>query len=613
MNLTNPDALLWAVLAVPVALLFLLKVRVRRVPVSTGMFWRRIFEQKQSRSLWRSLRHLLSLLAQLFFLGLLVAALAAPVPHGEAQRARRLVLVLDNSASMTATDVAPSRLDRAKEEARRIVAGLRSQDELAVVAGGMPPQVVCGFTSHRGTLRKAVDGVPATHGPTRVREAVELARRLVADHENGRIVVLSDGGFAGAEELARAEDVRWIVVGQRSGNVGITAFQARRNLSDPAGYEVFVEVAHHADGEERAEGRLVVELNGNEVDVIPLNLAPNETWRHVIQNTSVPGGHLRARVEYEDALAADNEAWAVLPPLEARAVHLMTPANLYLEKVFEANPLVKLTAGDKAPAPADAVRVFYRKVPGKLPAGPLLVIDPEVGCDLWQLDKPLVNPIVTLQDRESPLMANVKLDQFFLSQARRLVFSDKVKPLVRPLATAETGDPVYCAIERPEGRVLVLALSLEEGNLPLRVAFPILVANALNGFSRQREELREAQRTGAVLEVELPGDEPFVLQAPDGTSRPLRAERGRAILGPFDRCGVWRVVGEDADAALVEIACNLADSRESDLRPPSGAESNRADLPAGGLLQHPVWYYLLAVAGLFTVMEWYLYQRRVLR
>ena len=70
MNLSNPDMILWALLAIPVVLLFLLKARVRRVPVSTGLFWRQIFEQKQSRSLWRSLRYLLSLLAQLLLPGL---------------------------------------------------------------------------------------------------------------------------------------------------------------------------------------------------------------------------------------------------------------------------------------------------------------------------------------------------------------------------------------------------------------------------------------------------------------------------------------------------------------------------------------------------------------
>src|SRR5262249_25620951 len=99
MNVANPTALLWAGLAIPVAAFYLLKVRLRRVPVSTGLFWRQVFAERRPRSLWRYLRHLLSLLAQLLFLGLLVAALAEPFLAGEVRDARSLVLVLDQSAS----------------------------------------------------------------------------------------------------------------------------------------------------------------------------------------------------------------------------------------------------------------------------------------------------------------------------------------------------------------------------------------------------------------------------------------------------------------------------------------------------------------------------------
>src|SRR5262245_854570 len=114
MNLANPTALLWASLAVPVVILYILKIRLRRVPVSTNLFWRQIFEEKQPRSIWQHLRHLLSLLLQIIFLCLLVFALAEPFFRWEVQEARRLVVVVDNSASMNAADVAPSRLSKAK-------------------------------------------------------------------------------------------------------------------------------------------------------------------------------------------------------------------------------------------------------------------------------------------------------------------------------------------------------------------------------------------------------------------------------------------------------------------------------------------------------------------
>src|SRR5947208_16303834 len=115
MNLANPLALAWAGLLIPVVVFYILKIRLRRVPVSTGIFWRQIFEEKKPRSLWQRLRHLLSLLVQLALLLLLIFALEQQFFDWEATEARRVVLVVDNSASMNATGVAPNRLAAANQ------------------------------------------------------------------------------------------------------------------------------------------------------------------------------------------------------------------------------------------------------------------------------------------------------------------------------------------------------------------------------------------------------------------------------------------------------------------------------------------------------------------
>src|SRR5437764_9301841 len=102
MSLANPTALLWALLAIPVVIFYILKIRLKRVPVSTVIFWRQIFDEKKPRSLWQRLRHLISLLVQIVLLALLVAALTEPFFSWEALNARRVILILDNSASMNA-------------------------------------------------------------------------------------------------------------------------------------------------------------------------------------------------------------------------------------------------------------------------------------------------------------------------------------------------------------------------------------------------------------------------------------------------------------------------------------------------------------------------------
>src|SRR2546423_4961926 len=136
------------------------------------------------------------------WLRLLVCALGEPFFKWEILQARRLILVIDNSASMRATDVVPTRLDAAKQLGRQIVSGLRFRDEMAIIAAGVQPQVVCGLTGHERPLQAALAGVKPTDGPTREPAAIELGHRLLADANHGPVLPLSDGCFPESENLA---------------------------------------------------------------------------------------------------------------------------------------------------------------------------------------------------------------------------------------------------------------------------------------------------------------------------------------------------------------------------------------------------------------------------
>ncbi|MFI5460223.1 MAG: BatA and WFA domain-containing protein [Isosphaerales bacterium] len=664
MNLVNPTALLLAGLAVPIVVFYILKIRLRRVPVSTLLFWQQIFEEKKPRSLWQRLRHLISLLLQLAFLALLVFALADPLFRWQQAQARRIVLVVDNSTSMNASDVAPTRLGAAKAEGLRLIDGMRLGDELAIIAAAAQPRVACGPTDHQRTLRAALDSIKASDGPTHIERAVALARRLLSGSEKmRRVVVLSDGGFEGAADLARQDDVELIGLGRKTANAGITLLQARRSLLDPIGYEILVEIVNAAD--EPASFRLELDLDDDPIDVVPLTLAPGERAVQVFEKTSADGGRLRARLDRADSLPADDSAWAILPRRSRQKVTLVTPGNLFLEKVFEAIPLVDLdvvkvprdgpppsggaalskASGSGRPSSASAapIMVFHRKVPDVLPAGSVLVIEPERSGPLWQLGPTIHNPVVAKQDKDSPLMLHIRLDNVVMPEARKLALTGPA----RVLAESAAGDPLYAVLDRPAGtgpgKVVLLTVDLDKSDLPLQTAFPIMMANLLNWFGGTKGELREALAAGAVAEVELAPEKDttarYFLRAPDGREQPLIVPEGASKLtvGPLDRCGVWSVVrrtpgdhareerrqrGRDVPApgtqagaggggteVLTELACNLADRRESDIRPAGGLPERRTSL-AAGLAVRPIWYYLLASALMLTCWEWFLYQRR---
>ena len=673
MTFDSPGSLLWFGLAVPIVVFYILKIRLRRQPISTVMFWKQVLDEQNPRSIWQRLRHLVSLLFQLAMLALLVLALADPYFFWEVRSARRIVLVMDNSASMNATDVQPSRLSEARRHASQLVSGMRHRDEVALVAAGTQPQVMVGFTGRQRTLSDAIQALPSTDGPSHVAEAITLAQRLLGERQDGKqaeVIVLTDGRFEGLEKfsgmpipsenaatpdatrpdskvepppatssqpaMAVTGKVTLQIIGDRSGNVGITQFQVRRSLVDPLGYEILAEVTNMS--EEVVECRFEVDLispsdASEPIDVVPLKLEPGSKWSQVFDKASANGGHLVARIKHDDALTADNTAWAVLPRREIQPVILVTSGNLFLQKVFEANPLVKLTVVDQPPTtvPVGTVVVYHRTVPAELPSGSLFVIDPANSSDLYSVGEPLESAIVTKQDKDSPLMSHVSLDNVVMPEARKI--SPTQPDQVQVLAAAISTDPLFFAINRPEGKVLVLTVNLDKGDLPLRTAFPISVGNALHWFAGNKSDLRESLATGSILTatksdflVSPQGGE-LTLVSPAGQTKPLSLSADKVTIGPLDHCGIWRVEeaipatisasgqnSSDSPSQLLEIACNLANSAESDLRPAEELMTHKVSLSPvlAGLGSRPIWFWLLLLGLGLTSIEWCLYQRRVI-
>ena len=68
MTFLVPTAFALAVIAIPITVLYILKLRMRQVHVSSDLFWQQIFTARPPRSFWSRFRHPLSWLAQLLIL-----------------------------------------------------------------------------------------------------------------------------------------------------------------------------------------------------------------------------------------------------------------------------------------------------------------------------------------------------------------------------------------------------------------------------------------------------------------------------------------------------------------------------------------------------------------
>ena len=605
MQFAAPHGLYWLLLALPIIGFFLLRQRRRRVAVPSVMFWEQVYEEDRPRWWWRRLRHLASLLLQLLLLLLLALALANPVFSWQADQARTVALVIDNSASMAATDIAPSRFVWAKREALNLLDTLRESDQVSVVTTAVP-QVELGLTGHRKTIRQTIQELRCTDAPGQLEQAIVMARRLVGGAQNGSVLVLTDQ----VVPLEEDSDVSVMTCGTNAGNVAITQLQSRRNLDDRLGFQVFVELSNFSD--ESRQIQLEISLGGNLLDVVPVELVGEEQRRLILDYNRPEGGELIATFELEDALASDNRAVAIVTPVPPQQVVLVSPGSLFLENVLAAIPRIEVVRrGDVPPQlPASTILILHRTDVSEIPQGRVMVIDPVVDSNLWEMDGVVADPIVVKQVENSPLMTHVNLRDLTFPGARRVRMNDPSETLAESLG----GDPLYLAKQTSDRSLLVLPVDLERSDLPLRTAFPILVANAIAWFQGVQGEMKSTVATGEIRTLRLPqtANRQWQLVRPDGTTRMLTVGE-ELVVGPLDQCGLWMLepqLGESEGevATRIQIACNLADSNESDVRTVA-TEASPAGF-ASGWGTRPLWLYLVLLAVFGSAVEWYLYQRR---
>ena len=169
-----------ALFCVPLVLILLYFLRLRRkpVPVSSTFLWHKSIEDLHVNRLMQWLRRNILLLLQLLAVLLLIYGVLGPRLHATLGGGRHYVLVLDNSASMSATDVPPSRLKWAKAEAIKEIDAATDDDSGMVIVFNRTAEIRQSYTTNRDLLRAAVRGVEPAQSQTRLDEALNLAASL---------------------------------------------------------------------------------------------------------------------------------------------------------------------------------------------------------------------------------------------------------------------------------------------------------------------------------------------------------------------------------------------------------------------------------------------------
>ncbi|HIA01769.1 MAG TPA: VWA domain-containing protein, partial [Myxococcales bacterium] len=345
-----------------VTLFYLLRLRRRRVEVPFGPLWEKALNEKQSSSLFKVLKRIFSLLLQLLFVALIVTAIADPRWTGESgvefrpapkASASHTLLVVDRSASMSATDVPGGRFAAAIQAAHKVIAGIRPGEEIMLASVGRDFSVVSEWTHDKKHLKNLINELQVEDSGTSIDAMQRFCTNAFQALSNPRLVFITDGAFKEQNPDALNNiDYKVVDVGSKMApsNVAVLDFSVRAHLGNALKYALYYRLKNVGDRAVKVSAYLYSDPAGKaktRADFARLAPAMAPMIHHLEAELEGSRAALIIRSDNQgaaDLFAADDAAFAVVPKRRMVRVQLVGPANLFLEAALQTRSHVEVSS-----------------------------------------------------------------------------------------------------------------------------------------------------------------------------------------------------------------------------------------------------------------------------
>lgn len=655
----TPLAGLFLALAVipPLIVLYFLKLRRRPQPITSTLLWKKSVEDLRANAPFQKLRKSLLLFLQLLALILLILSVMQPQFEGGRQKGGRTVILIDNSASMEATDVeaAANRLAFAKQQARDLIEDLHgggvfsgSAGETMLIAFSDRAEVYSQFSSSKQQLLAAIDRIEPTHGETEIDEALTLARAYTTNvnpdqpgrslGEPATLEVFTDGRIRDMnEQVLRGETLIYHPMGTpEADNVAIATIAVERPFDAPTAVQVFAALLNY--NRQEVACQLELSVNGNvlmggvqrvSVEAATINPATGllEPGRNniVFSPFEQPrDAHIVVRNLREDDLSVDNTAQVVVPPAKRLRVALVQERSWVVRSALEGMPLESITSM----TPDDFENLASS---GRLDQFDVYVLDnwaPETLPPARYLSFGVTPPLEGLNEfgqggqqfvlnakDEHPALRFVSTDNIYISKFTQLQPSDDVAVL----AEGNRG-PAIVEISRGPLKVVHVTFDpLSDSNWPLLRSFVTFVFNCVEYLGHSGEAVAsEGLVPGQAITTRLPTTaSDITVSLPDGESDQVTVtDPALFSWGPARITGFHRVSWNEPDVSdPLErfFAVNLLSETEGEIGvlPTLNIGKGEVDVQEiEGARFTQLWPWAIGVCLLVVMFEWWVYHKK---
>lgn len=481
---------LWTLAAlIPLALIYLLKVRPRKKLTTAFFLWQKVITPDRRSALFQRLRDIFSLLLMALAFALVAMALTEPELTGDERK--NLVLIMDQSASMQAKEGTQTRFELAQQRARDVIRGLRGAQQASVAGIAHELGFAAHLTRHQRSLLEAVDHSKVTDMPLNA-DALASFVATGSAQQNSRVLFITDGCSASTERIPKSCEI--LRVGSTQPNISIIAGDLRKATGEVIGLRLFLRIHSSFPELQKTEVHLTHEDSKLLVKVIPLELKPNATTPLTVDLAEAPAGRYVAEVLAPDALLLDNRAYLVMPEPEPISVAVSSSQPFFYSqavRAFERGDQSLQLIEDEAKAQIVVASHSATKNPRTI------VFQPEGSSEWWEQSGEVVQEVIVprWKNRAHPLGRFLDAESMDFSGARQL----KAPPGSLVLVESEEGLPLIYLARQPDKAAVVVNLDPAESAFYLSAWFPVLVNNAARVLGGKEEDLPAIAATGSAL------------------------------------------------------------------------------------------------------------------
>jgi len=290
-------------------------------------------------------------------------------------------------------------------------------------------------------------------------------------------------------------------------------------------------------------------------------------------------------------------------------VLLVTPGNRFLEKALKAIATVDLTkAAQLEDVSGFDVVVLDNVTPGVLPKANLIAIN-VAHTNLFPAWKRIEAPPIVDWKTSHPLLRVVNFDNVQVAESFAVQSPSWALPLVEAPNT-----PLLLAGELNRQRVIWIGFDTLQSTWPLRISFPIFIANSIEWLNPASEKASSlAVKAGDPLRVGLSDKATSAeIVLPDGSARTrsVDANRHELIFGETQKQGIYKV---REGTNQITFCVNLLDNLETDTTPRTEIQfgaNTRIASTTKRQANLEVWRWFALTALFILLFEWWYYHRR---